>query len=63
MLDLLRQQDNQQNQNTVQAQPASPSIDQTQQSNNTDNQRLTMDSNSLDSVVNKHSRNLIDLYA
>lgn len=61
MLDLLRQENDQENQNNIQN--VAPLEEQNQDDNSQNNQRLTLESNNLDSTANKHSRNLIDIMA
>jgi hypothetical protein len=63
MLDMLRQQKEPENQNSVQIKSVNSSAEQLEQSNEENRQRLSMESNLLDSAANKHSRNLIDIFA
>ena len=63
MLDLLRQQREPENQNARQNQKVNSSTEQLEQRNEEHKQRLSMESNLMDSTANKHSRNLIDIFA
>ena len=64
LLEVLRQRSDQVNQNEVQsAVSAAEPAQQEDNENNENSQQLRLDSNSLDSTANKHSRNLIDIYA
>jgi hypothetical protein len=61
-LDMLRQEESQ-NQNAAQNQKVNSSTEELKQVNEQNKQRLAMESNLLDSSANKHSRNLIDIFA